>query len=541
MEDSMRRSYQLFWVIFALSLLFMFFVMNLAVQSRDIKQGYEIITDYNISEYGDVTAPLQTRTAYSFVLDGVEGPYCHLIAYTEHQEIRVFVDNNCVYRMKVQTNNLFGKSPGNVWINVPFLEEDNGKTVTIELSPVYQAAVNDATPVFYFGTEGDIMHSALLRGLPNFVLSLFAVAIGIAFLLFVRCNFRNSHVERNLRMMGYFIIHMGLLKLADSKIMPMLFPDAPAIAVAFPVVLMFVWIPVPLILKNIYSTCDHWVWYLPCGIGFSTMFLTLLLQYMDVADMYEMLPIIRINIVVIILLVMGMTVYEVRTVGWSKKLVEAVCALGICFVGQIAEGACEILFREHFIPGLSIVCMTLYACFVAVKLLREVKRFMEVGIRAKQYEKMAFHDQLTGLFNRTAFAEHTDALEFLPEQCIVIVMDLNNLKSCNDKLGHAKGDIYIKESARIIQECFGDIGRCYRMGGDEFYVLVENGSPSLCRERLKTMKELVENCDKIGEGFHMGIACGFKMYDRHLDYDINETARRADKVMYQEKFAMKEL
>lgn len=541
MEETIRKSYYVLWLVFVASLLSMFLFMNQEIQERNVKRGYEIITDYNTAVYGDITAPLQTRTAYSFVLDGVEGPYCHLIAYTEHQEIRVFLEGNCIYRMKVQTNNLFGQSPGNVWMKVPFSEEDNGKTVTVELTPVYKVAVNDRAPIFYLGSEGNIMHDILLRGLPNFVLSLFAVAIGIIFLLFIHCNYKNSQVEKNLQMIGYFIIHVGFLKLADSEIIPMLFPDEPAIAVAVPIALLFVWMPAVLIFKNVYSTCEHWSWYVICGIGFATMFLTLLLQYMDVLDMYEMLPLIQIDIALAVLQILGMTVYEVKTRGWNKRLVQALCAVSVCFLGQLAEEALDYFFRGRVAPGLGIICLIMYVSFASVHVLRETKSYMEVGLRAKQYEKMAFHDQLTGLFNRTAFAEHTGALEFLPEQCIVIVMDLNNLKSCNDKLGHSKGDIYIKESARMIEECFGDIGRCYRMGGDEFYVLVENASPSLCRERLKSLKERVAKCDKVGEGFRMGIACGFKMYDRHMDYDINETARRADKVMYQEKFAMKEL
>lgn len=541
MEDYARKGYHLIWAIFGLSLLFMFFAWNQAVQERDIKQGYEIITDYDISEYEDAAAYLRAGTAYSFVLDGVVEPYCHLIAYVKHHEIRVFLDDNCVYRLKVQDSNLLGKSPGNVWLDVPFSEEDNGKTVRVEFSPVYREALNDREPVFYLGVEGDIMHNALLRGLPNFVLSLFSIAFGLILVMFIRLYYKKSQVEKKFQLVSYIIIQVGILKLADSEIVPMLFPNEPAFAVVVPIALMLAWIPAVLIFRNVYSTRDHWSWYLVCGIGFAVMVLVLLLQYMGVADMYEMLPVIRISIALAVILVLGMTVYEVRTRGWSKLMVQALCSLGVCSLGQIIEEIADIRFRGRLIPGLSIICLLLSVSFVAIRILRETKYYMEVGIRAKRYEKMAFHDQLTGLFNRTAFAEHTGALDFVPEQCIVIVMDLNDLKSCNDRLGHSKGDIYIRESARMIEECFGDIGRCYRMGGDEFYVLAENASPSLCRERLKRLKELVAKCDKVGEDFRMGIACGFKMFDRHMDYDINETARRADKVMYQEKFAMKEL
>lgn len=77
---------------------------------------------------------------------------------------------------------------------------------------------------------------------------------------------------------------------------------------------------------------------------------------------------------------------------------------------------------------------------------------MEIGSQAKAFEEMAYHDQLTGLFNRTAYAEYTGSSNFKPEGHIIVMFDLNNLKQCNDSLGHDHGDSYIIESARLIKK-----------------------------------------------------------------------------------------
>ena len=119
------------------------------------------------------------------------------------------------------------------------------------------------------------------------------------------------------------------------------------------------------------------------------------------------------------------------------------------------------------------------------------------------------------------------------------MMDLNNLKKCNDSYGHDVGDYYITTCASLIKECFMDIGNCYHMGGDEFCVLIPNGSPTVCAERIKELKGKVELCKPIGEGFKMGVACGYKMYERREDYNISDTVKRADKVMYDDKITMK--
>lgn len=102
-----------------------------------------------------------------------------------------------------------------------------------------------------------------------------------------------------------------------------------------------------------------------------------------------------------------------------------------------------------------------------------------------------------------------------------------------------KGDVYIKESARQINECFGDIGKCYRMGGDEFCVLIMGGNLEECRRRKSRLQEMVRDFNEKQTDIHMGIACGYELYDKRIDFDINDTSRRADKMMYREKFSMK--
>lgn len=165
---------------------------------------------------------------------------------------------------------------------------------------------------------------------------------------------------------------------------------------------------------------------------------------------------------------------------------------------------------------------------------------MRIGMKAKRYERMAYHDQLTGLYNRTAYAEHTGAKNFVPDHSIAVMFDLNDLKKCNDTQGHEQGDRYIMCGTQFIQQAFGDIGKCYRMGGDEFCVLLEGVSLEICRERVQRLKKFVEEHNKkYPEEFPVQIACGYELYDENEDFDFGDTLRRADKMMYQEKFIMK--
>ena len=86
---------------------------------------------------------------------------------------------------------------------------------------------------------------------------------------------------------------------------------------------------------------------------------------------------------------------------------------------------------------------------------------------------LAYHDALTGLLNRTKYEEDLDELENGDSDFAIISMDVNGLKEVNDNLGHGQGDKLLTGFAEILSNNFGDIGACYRIGGDEYMVIVD--------------------------------------------------------------------
>ncbi len=55
-----------------------------------------------------------------------------------------------------------------------------------------------------------------------------------------------------------------------------------------------------------------------------------------------------------------------------------------------------------------------------------------------------------------------------------ISIDLNNLKRANDTMGHSAGDVLIRGIATVLREAVGNEGKIYRIGGDEFVVLIHD-------------------------------------------------------------------
>ena len=81
-------------------------------------------------------------------------------------------------------------------------------------------------------------------------------------------------------------------------------------------------------------------------------------------------------------------------------------------------------------------------------------------------------DELTKCFNRRAYDSDMQKLD-LNTKWAYISLDLNGLKKANDTLGHSAGDELICAAANCMKFAFASYGKIYRIGGDEFVVLIQ--------------------------------------------------------------------
>lgn len=109
--------------------------------------------------------------------------------------------------------------------------------------------------------------------------------------------------------------------------------------------------------------------------------------------------------------------------------------------------------------------------------------------RAASLEKAAYQEPVTGLYNRTYSEKRFRELSAGDRDYLIINMDLNGLKKTNDTYGHAVGDKLITRFADALRESFSGIGEAFRMGGDEYMVIVSSPDMGAVRSAFKKLFE----------------------------------------------------
>ncbi len=137
-------------------------------------------------------------------------------------------------------------------------------------------------------------------------------------------------------------------------------------------------------------------------------------------------------------------------------------------------------------------------------------------------------DILTGILNRKCYDSQ---LYDIDTNAIILILDVNKFKEINDTLGHATGDYCLKEIAKAIKNVYGKSGFCYRIGGDEFSVILRKNLESIEFLNSTFISQISEN---EYETELPTVSIGYSYYYPNKS-SIQEVIEEADKMMYLKK------
>lgn len=164
----------------------------------------------------------------------------------------------------------------------------------------------------------------------------------------------------------------------------------------------------------------------------------------------------------------------------------------------------------------------------------------KVEMLTHEVYKLAVLDPLTNLHNRRAgeqrLVEEITRSRRHVRPLTLILLDIDNLKQCNDQFGHDAGDLMLRSFADRLRRAIRGSDMAVRLGGDEFMVILPECRAEEVRHVLGRLEGLQIDC--AGSKFDVTFACGW------ADYQPGETAqqllKRADDALYADKRSNKE-
>ncbi len=134
-------------------------------------------------------------------------------------------------------------------------------------------------------------------------------------------------------------------------------------------------------------------------------------------------------------------------------------------------------YRNTLLIGVILFLISLSVAIVIHQI--EKRRVEELKIsEMKISERLSYYDQLTGMPNRRAYEKKLEEVErecIGKEDAVLIMMDVNGLKITNDTFGHSAGDDLIIAASQVVREVYeNEDNSCFRIGGDEFVVIMRN-------------------------------------------------------------------
>jgi diguanylate cyclase (GGDEF)-like protein len=155
-----------------------------------------------------------------------------------------------------------------------------------------------------------------------------------------------------------------------------------------------------------------------------------------------------------------------------------------------------------------------------------------------EHRSRAVIDELTGMLNRTALAMRVEELAqqsaLTGDPVGVVVADIDRFKQINDAHGHGKGDAVLRDIAYLMRKELRAFDLAYRLGGEEFLVLLPGADLGQATAVAEQLREAVEG-ETIGGEIDVTISCGVGASSPGSRFEYEAVFTAADAALYEAK------
>ncbi|CDF45860.1 sensory box/GGDEF family protein [Roseburia sp. CAG:100] len=501
---------------------------------RDILSENRKISDEGESIMPDKQYQIDADTRkFEFSMQKIDNKERCIKFYTAHMEVRVYADNSLIYTID-SPKPFYEKTPGAVW-NFVEIPSDTEK-VTVILQAVYpevrQKAIN-----FYIGNLEQMYNKILYGSGLDIVVSLIEMAIGVILILYWSIAHSRLEIEHTILYFGIFSVMIGIWAFNESGTLMTIIPIRAACVLISAVSLMLMTPAFVRFVKCFWRVPDRWISDVICILAFINIVVQLILQLTGIRGFRQMFTPTHILLGMALMYMAGATVYAMWKRGINQQVIVGILGI-IVLLGVLTLDLVHFYLGSFQITFIGNFGVLIYICILVQEAFKQTISQADKARKLEFYRQLATKDMLTDMYNRNSYDEWVKENVQMPGT-LIITFDLNNLKYCNDTLGHAIGDDYIKNAAGIIAEIFGNFGNCYRIGGDEFCVVIPKQNKIDPEDKLTQLEQEQKKYNAGLEYPYMQIAYGYAEYDAQTDLDIEDTRSRADEKMYEMKRRMK--
>ncbi len=157
----------------------------------------------------------------------------------------------------------------------------------------------------------------------------------------------------------------------------------------------------------------------------------------------------------------------------------------------------------------------------------------------QKIEQQANNDFLTGLYNRMScerdLAHYIEEAKESNSKGALLYLDLDDFKHINDGLGHQYGDVLLKAISHCLSRIDGVENSCYRMGGDEFIIIIPHSSMQKFNEIIEEIRVVFNKPWFLkGADYYCTTSMGIVTFPDEGD-SVQDVIKKADIAMYEAK------
>ena len=531
--DAGKKNLILYSVLFIIIFSFLLIIF-ISDQSDEIRQQQ---SSYTIEKWEDYQIRTSiTKTVISGPIQTTDISGNIFAFYSIHQKVEVYIGKKLIYQYPITNNNPFSTSPGYCW---NFIELPKG-TIDLEIviSSPYRSYLK-SIPIFYVGNHLSLPAYIVSSNLMPFLVCVIMFVMGLVFIAYHIIMSKNVKTQGKLLKLGIFSLFLSIWSINECSLTTLIMKNNIVTSYISFLSLMMLPVPFAIFVKTFYED-NSTIWDKFCHLNIIQIIVCFLLMVTKICDLRDSLWTTHAIMCLLAFIIFMQSIKMLKGGIHSRMVMIHLFCICICALSLVVD----IIAYYTGLPDSNTfgrLGFLSYIVIMGIASTLESASLIKKGQQASAYQKLAYTDQMTGLNNRTCFNIDFEIYSKNPTDIAVIDFDLNNLKRTNDTLGHSAGDRYIKNCANIIYEIFNGIGKCYRVGGDEFVTLVEHSSSIDMKQYLAMLESSVDASNRENKDLRMQIAYGCAIYSPDIDKNLEDTYNRADKIMYNDKKAKKEI